>query len=775
VSADPEDDSDSPSAEAFLRQVARAPPVEPRVLERDRTGEAFGHFQLTGLLGRGGMGVVYAAFDQTLRRKVALKLLRATKVETEKQRWRLLREAQAAAAASHPNIAAVYEIGEVLGEVFIAMELVEGADLRAWLSARPRTTTEILDVFAMAGRGLAAAHRIGLIHRDFKPDNVLVDQAGRAKVADFGLAAGLEPPSEGTTLSEVFPGSGLSQGGRVVGTAGYIAPEHLLGRTTDARADQFAFCVALYEAFEGRRPHAGSEPVTSFLPPRFRRTPIWLRGVIARGLAPDPERRFDTMEALLARMERARALPRRALLALVALMIGAGAGLLAQRSSQQSALAQARARQERNAARMTVARELQQRDPATAVALLREIEPPGVPAGWADLALAALHAGPSCVVLPHSAAVESAAFSLDGQRIVTATAEGTVRVWSADGAGEPQALQLPVGPFETASFSPGGDRLAIVTAGGVVHLWNVDGTSAPISLPGGGNRVGATPFSPDEKRLITFARNHDVRVWSTDGKGDPLLLRGHETPVRAAIFSPDGTRILTTSDDKLVRVWNADGTGEPLVLRGQSDPAIAAAWSPDGTRLATGSRDSTLWVWRTDRQLEPVVLIGHGGTIYSVAWSPDGTRLVTGSLDGTARVWNADGTGEPLILRGHAGSVFSVAFSPDGGRLLTAGVDGAVRVWGIGGGADPLLVLRGHRKPVLSVAWSQDGRRIVTASDDGTARVWSDLSPLEGPDDPRLWSATAWCLTVERRMELMGISEAAAHAAQQSCERRVRR
>jgi WD40 repeat protein len=775
VRPDSGEEEESPSAAEFLRQVARAPPVEPQALEPDRTGEAFGHFQLTGLLGRGGMGVVYAAFDQTLRRKVALKLLRATKVETEKQRWRLLREAQAAAAASHPNIAAVYEIGDVQGEVFIAMELLEGADLRAWLSSRPRSSREILDVFAMAGRGLAAAHRIGLIHRDFKPDNVLVDQAGRAKVVDFGLAAGLEPPSEGTSLSEAFPGSGLTQGGRIAGTPGYIAPEHLLGRVTDARADQFAFCVALYEAFEGRRPHSGFEPVSSLPPPRFQRTPLWLRGLIARGLSLEPEQRFVTMEALLARMERSRKLPGRAVAAVVAAAVLAAVGFLAQRTSEQGALARTRARQERNAARMTVARELRQRDPATALALLREVEPPDVPPGWAELVLDALHRGPSCVVLPHSSVVESAAFSPDGQRVVTATADGTVRVWSADGSGEPRAIQVPTGPFDTASFSPDGKHLAIASAGGVVHLWSVDDPGEPRSLPGSGHRLGATAFSPDERHLVTFARDHGVRVWTTDGRGDPLLLRGHQETIYTALFSPDGQRIVTTSADKTVRVWNIDGTGEPMILRGQSDRVISAAWSPDGRRVATGSKDSTVWVWRVDKSTEAVVLIGHEGPVYSVAWSPDGTRLITSSMDGTARIWNADGTGEPVILRGHVGPVYTVVFSPDGGRLLTAGVDGAVRVWGIGGSDDPVVVLRGHRKAVFSVSWSRDGERIVTASGDGTARVWSDLSPPAGPGDPRLWAATPYCLTVERRMEFLGMGEATARAAQQSCEQRVRR
>jgi tetratricopeptide (TPR) repeat protein len=326
--------SESTSAGSFLRQVAFAPHVQPPRPERDRTGQTLGRFQIKGLLGRGGMGVVYEALDLTLRRKVALKLLRAGAIEGPEHRRRFLREARAAAAVNHPNIVTVFEAGEVDGDVFIAMELVDGADARAWRAARPRTRREILAVYAMAGRGLAAAHRAGLVHRDFKPDNVLVDASGRARVADFGLAAGVAYGTESLGRSDrSLPGGRLTQAGRVMGTPGYIAPECLAGRDADARADQFAFCVALFEALEGHRPYdetslrAGGLPNARSLRPR--KTPLWLRGVLARGLALGPASRFASMDALLARMERARVWPRRAAAALVvgaaALALWAGA------------------------------------------------------------------------------------------------------------------------------------------------------------------------------------------------------------------------------------------------------------------------------------------------------------------------------------------------------------------------------------------------------------------------------------------------------------------
>jgi eukaryotic-like serine/threonine-protein kinase len=311
------------SAGDFLRELAFAPPVDPPGPERDRTGEAVGRFRLTGLLGRGGMGVVYAAFDPLLRRKIALKLLRAPAAGGDERRH-FAREARAAAAVSHPNIVTVFEVGEAGGDVFIAMELVAGSDLRAWLAARPRSPRAIVEAFAMAGRGLAAAHRAGLVHRDFKPDNVLIDATGRARVADFGLArvADLGPAADAVPPSQADVDAGgasarSTRHARVAGTAGYVAPEHLAGRVADGRSDQFAFCVSLYEALEKRRPYDGAA-LEAFArgrsaPPalRLRATPRWLRGILTRGLALDPAARFPHVDDLLAALDRAKTRPRR--------------------------------------------------------------------------------------------------------------------------------------------------------------------------------------------------------------------------------------------------------------------------------------------------------------------------------------------------------------------------------------------------------------------------------------------------------------------------------
>jgi tetratricopeptide (TPR) repeat protein len=270
-------------------------------------GGTVGRFVVLGSLGMGGMGIVLAAHDPVLDRKVALKLLRPDdwRATTAEGRERLQREAQAMARLNHPNVATVYEVGAVGEQPFVAMELVDGQTLRGWLRER-RSAREIVAQLVAAGRGLAAAHAAGLVHRDFKPDNVLVGRDGRPRVSDFGLVS----------LRSGSPVAGeraftTSQGG----TPGYMAPEQLAGGATDARSDQFSFCVALYDALYGERPFAATAPPSERRaperPPRRPEVPARLYPLIARGLQPSPDARWPSLSELLDALERDPASARR--------------------------------------------------------------------------------------------------------------------------------------------------------------------------------------------------------------------------------------------------------------------------------------------------------------------------------------------------------------------------------------------------------------------------------------------------------------------------------
>ncbi|MFY0562241.1 tetratricopeptide repeat protein [Archangium lansingense] len=279
------------------------------------SGARVGRYMVLGLLGEGGMGRVHAAYDPELDRKVALKLLNLARLgegSLAQARQRLEREARTMARLSHPHVAQLHDVGEFQGQLFLVMELVEGGTLRGWLAEKPRTRREILARFIQAADGLAATHALGVIHRDFKPDNVLLTRDGQVRITDFGLAnaaGALEPPREDAAF--VSGGEPLTVTGAFLGTPGYAAPEQLRGERGDARSDQFAFCVALYEALNGQRPFAGAtrEELLSSMQrqevrPEKRGVPSWLKAVVRRGLSVDPSRRFESMEVLRARLSR---------------------------------------------------------------------------------------------------------------------------------------------------------------------------------------------------------------------------------------------------------------------------------------------------------------------------------------------------------------------------------------------------------------------------------------------------------------------------------------
>ncbi|MBX7080120.1 MAG: serine/threonine-protein kinase [Nannocystaceae bacterium] len=287
-----------------------------------------GRFALVGQLGRGGMGSVYAAWDPRLDRKVAIKLVDDDRFpDPEDARRRLEQEARTAATLNHPNIVTIYDVGLHAGRVFLAMELVGGGTLGAWLQTK-RPWPEVVAMFVQVGRGLVAAHAAGLVHRDFKPDNVLIGQDGRPRIADFGLAYSREPPREGMrTTARGREGASATVTPRVMGTPAYMAPEQFEGLPVGPAADQFAFCVALFEALFGRRPFPGnsyqalSTAVCAGelqLPKDTGDVPAALIDVLLRGLEPEPADRFASVELLLQRLERLLGARRRRLTVLAA-------------------------------------------------------------------------------------------------------------------------------------------------------------------------------------------------------------------------------------------------------------------------------------------------------------------------------------------------------------------------------------------------------------------------------------------------------------------------
>jgi len=271
-------------------------------------GATLGRYVILDRLGAGGMAVVYAAFDPQLDRRVALKIVAPSQASLE-ARERLQREAQAIARLNHPNVVTVHDVGTVEGGLFIAMELVDGGTLRDWIHEHKPSWEEALLKLRRVGAGLTAAHAAGIVHRDFKPDNVLLSTSDQIKVADFGIARWASPesaPSGHGIDTLISSDNSLTRTGAVMGTPGYMSPEQHDGAQGDERSDQFSFCVTAFEAFAGKRPYTGRTIVEIGEAKREGRiadlpvaVPGWIGRAIRRGLAPDPNERWPSMQALL--------------------------------------------------------------------------------------------------------------------------------------------------------------------------------------------------------------------------------------------------------------------------------------------------------------------------------------------------------------------------------------------------------------------------------------------------------------------------------------------
>ncbi len=699
-----------------------------------------GRYRVVERLGSGAMGVVYSAVDERLGRKLAIKLLHESFNGDPTGRARLLREAQAMARLRHENVVLVYDVGthgDGDEQVFIAMELVEGRTLERWQNEAPRGHEETLARYLQAGRALAAAHRAGVLHRDFKPENVLVDAAGRVRVLDFGLARALAGPAEGDpadSLSEP-----LTRTGSILGTPAYMAPEQLRGEPTDARADQFSFCVALYEALHGERPF-GNVPRFAAVEvthvPKDSRIPGHLRRALLRGLADAKEDRHADMDALLAAL-RPPAASRRGLLAGLLVIGGAGLGAWAavslstnpgldfaalhgsieqdlwvhQAHTRLEAASQdaSQVRDSRRAARF---HPLLAHDPTAAALLLQEL--PADAEGLAAMRRQVLAQPLTRFIVP-ATGVRALGFDPAGLLWISA-GEGEARSFDRDGRPGKAAAAPAISPAAADTWpSPDGRSVLRRDPHGRLFLGRT-------WLREHEGDIGAVVWSPDGER-VAVAGEPQIHVWDRRGA---LRRRfaGHEGAVRVLAWSPSGHHLLTGGDDGQLRVLRVTGPDpETRLLRGHTAAITAVAWDRGGDHLASASADGSVRMW----SLVPAsrVRLDHPAAVQALAWQPAGDLLASAADDGKIRLHHLAGD-RPAKVLAHGRSVLSIAWSPDGTRLASAaGGDGHVRVWSDAGEPTQSLPTEGRRgDEPLAVAWTPEGDLLAACNDDRVL-LWS--------------------------------------------------
>jgi Tol biopolymer transport system component len=634
-----------------------------------RSGATVSRYVILQCVGVGGMGVVYAAYDPELDRKVAIKMM----WPSTSRRELVLREAQAMARLRHANVVAVHDIGIADAQMFVVMEFVRGTTVGRWLTGGAKPWRTVMDVFRQAGRGLAAAHTAGLVHRDFKPDNVLIDDAGHVLVTDFGLArpadAAAARPADGMRAGRTT--GSVAVGG---GTPAYMAPEQLEGGAVDPRGDIYSFCVSLYEGLYGERPFegqtvgelrknmAGGRPRE---PPRGARVPAWVREVVLRGLYRDPAQRHESMNALLSALARDPTRTRAGAVAAAALALvltALAAGRLVGKTERRA----------REAASSDHAADFE----------FRPIHP------------RRLTFGDECEEFP--------SFTPDGKQLVFDVTTGKTSAIAVVpvGGGEQRLITHPRGWDFAAAVSPNGKDIAFLRAtdeGGVgTWIGTIDG-GEPTLLASGQVRPS---FSPDGRA-----------VWAGE----------HQHPTRYDLASHRAERHVDSPPRAMAPLGRELGDGRYVVAYPQGNGAV-------DTGLAIFDRDGAMR-WLVTTELTEVLAVAPDGrhAISARRTEADHLELFAARLDGSGTV--ALPTTDVTASEG-------LSFSPDGRAVAWSTCRAHAAVARVTtGGALERLHDRVEWQETAVAAVPQSQKLVVVSTRTGLSSAW--LLDGEGKEVPR--------------------------------------
>jgi serine/threonine protein kinase len=744
-----------------------------------------GKYRLLEHLGTGGMGMVYLCEHTLMHRRVAIKVLPAAKAQDPSSLERFHREARAVAALDHPNIVRAHDIDHDGKLHFLVMEYVDGSSLHDLVKRHgPMDVTRAAHYIRQAAFGLQHAHEAGLVHRDIKPGNLLVDRHGVVKLLDMGLARFFHDESDNITKKH---------NENILGTADYLAPEQALDSNVDIRADIYSLGVTFYYLLTGKGPFADGTTAQKMIWHQVRQpkpvqslraeVPDALAAVVEKMMAKGPEERYqspaEVVEALAPwTQEPVAPPPEEEMPRLCPAARGGqdggptgtpspsprprGAGVpfspgpQSRRSPPPGALP--------GPARPTTpkpdasARAVDPSDPAAATRIAGHTRPapatgfikaapdhdkpqaanPGVPDTDEALARAETLPGPPDKASP--AAREPAAKmprptapapAWRNRRLLWVVAVCSVLGLACVGAGLWWVLSRSAGkatPLASGSPAPAdktpraNEAPPSPRAEAPAPAGNDTGGEVRRFL-GHASGLARVAFSPDGRRALTGSLDHTVPLWDVATGRELRHFEGHTDSAYSVAFSPDGRRALTGGFDKTARVWDVETGKELCRFEGHANPVWAVAYFPDGRRAISASNDHTADIWDVSIGQELKHLAGHGGAIHAVAVTPDQRLALTASWDKTAGVW--DTASGQLVRRfeGHTAEVLSVACSPDGRYGLSGGMDGTMRRWEVET-AKEVRVFQGHTSTVSSVAFSPGGRYAVSGSFDKTVRVW---------------------------------------------------
>ncbi len=686
-------------------------------------GQRLGQYEIISLLGKGGMASVYRARQVSIDRDVAVKVIRPDLAEAVDFIKRFEREAKTVASLSHLHILKVFDYGEQGDIVYLVMELLTGGSLADRLHQGPLTdemTTHLLDQMASA---LDYAHQKGIIHRDMKPQNVLLDEANNAFLTDFGLAKIL---GESTALT---------QSGTAMGTPAYMPPEQWKGEPLDASADNYALGVIVYEMLSGKLPFNAETPFSmmhmhvSAPPPPIRQRrpdlPAGIENVLNKALAKDRDNRYQSATALATDVKKAL-------------------------SGQQPVTSSGRQTQ---ASPQVVPSPQSNLDDEPTLIGQPTVNPANPPASSTLIKAASMpQASPQSSDAP-------AAKQGGGRRRLVAILGGLVVVLAAGGI-----LFSEVGLGLTGLHPPVGSPKSVATAkgnGGVASKGTqlavaASDTPNPLSVPSGSGgptaaptrtvfadiaitqaptrngeepTIGAVAVSPAASRVAQYAPPTTVITAENAAKLKSLLTLGNPSSVQSVAFSADGTFLAAGSGDNSVYVVSLK-TRAARTFKSHTGRVWEVAFSPDSGTLASGSEDQTVKLWDVQSGKLIRTLTGHTDVIWGLAFSPNGSVVASGSADQTVKLWDIQSGS--LIKSIPAGPDANVAFGPGGKIFAATGPENTIQLWDTQG-QHLLKTLKGHTGQVYSLAFSLDEKYMASSSADNTVIIWDRLTPEQKP------------------------------------------
>ena len=751
------------------------------------TARKFGRFEIVRELGRGGLGVVFLAHDPVLNRQVAIKIPRPEALMTPDLRLRFSREAQAAARLTHPHLVSVYEVGEVGPICYIASAFVEGPNLAVWLrGCRPAPTAQqAASIVAVLADAMQYAHQHGVLHRDLKPGNVLLEPGCQPvgsdstpagikftpKITDFGLAK-LED------LAGDFTRTGL-----VLGTPAYMAPEQAHGKLNeiDARTDVYGLGAILFELLTGQPPCAGSSEADTlrrvvtdeptFRGESLRALPADLRAISLKCLEKEPRRRYQTAGELAADLRRflagqptqarplgalgravkwSRRRPTAAALAIVscAAAISLLAGSLyysvrttrlfnvAERHRHEAEENQESLRRYLYAADMPLAQKAYQRNNVAQVQQLlsRHIPERGEEdlRGFPWYFLDQLTKAERLKLSGHQGDVYTVLYSLDGKMLFSSGKDGTVRLWDAADGRALCVLAAHQREINSIALSPDGSQLASASDDQTVRIWNVPRALAePIDSNQASQieSVDTIEFSLSPRaiafspdgRSLAVSAGHSIDFFTLPDRKPQLSVETTEAAT-SLDFSLDG-KYLFGSYGTTVRKWDAV-TGQELAVSGEHSPGVVTiAKSHDGRHLVSATTPGQIGWWDADTLAGNPDWKRQLGRVDAVAFSPDDKLLAIGGGKPELEIWNLASDQQLATLRGHTGAIWSTAFSPAGAEVATCSADGTVRVWEARS-TNPRLLNSDQGPSYFALAFSPDGRILAAGRATGQIELW---------------------------------------------------